>query len=222
MLQQTQVATVIPYYNNWMTKYVRVPLSEHSSSNLALTPFRFPTIKDLAASDIDTVNSLWKGLGYYSRAARLLSGAQKAVKELDGRLPDNAKDMQAKIPGIGRYSAGAICSIAYNQCAPVVSLLIAFRLLSTNSDFDPARWMGTSSDYLHAFWRCTRHRKGSKHKTYCGPARRPLSRVHPVQVTSTKHSSSSGVRCARSEILRAGTALCDPGVVHSKEHSPTL
>ncbi|KAG1740877.1 DNA glycosylase [Suillus paluster] len=100
MLQQTQVATVIPYYNKWMAK--------------------FPTIRDLAASDIETVNSLWKGLGYYSRAARLLSGAQKAVKELHGRLPDNAKDMEAEIPGVGRYSAGAICSIAYNQCVPVL------------------------------------------------------------------------------------------------------
>ncbi|KAF9228370.1 DNA glycosylase [Gyrodon lividus] len=100
MLQQTQVVTVIPYYNKWMSK--------------------FPTIKDLATSDIETVNSLWKGLGYYSRAARLLSGAQKVVKELDGRLPRNAKDMQAKIPGIGRYSAGAVCSIAYNQCVPVL------------------------------------------------------------------------------------------------------
>jgi len=66
---------------------------------------------------------LWKGLGYYSRAARLLSGAQKAVKELHGRLPDNAKDMEAKIPGVGRYSAGAISSIAYNQCVPVVGYL---------------------------------------------------------------------------------------------------
>ncbi|KAG2366735.1 DNA glycosylase [Suillus spraguei] len=100
MLQQTQVATVIPYYNKWIAK--------------------FPTIRDLAASDIETVNSLWKGLGYYSRAARLLSGAQKAVKELHGRLPDNAKDMEAKIPGIGRYSAGAISSIAYNHCVPVL------------------------------------------------------------------------------------------------------
>ncbi|KIJ15472.1 hypothetical protein PAXINDRAFT_133470, partial [Paxillus involutus ATCC 200175] len=99
MLQQTQVVTVIPYYNKWMAK--------------------FPTIKDLAASDIEIVNGLWKGLGYYSRAARLLSGAQKVVKELGGRLPNNAKDMQAEIPGIGRYSAGAICSIAYNQCVPV-------------------------------------------------------------------------------------------------------
>ncbi|KAG6335022.1 hypothetical protein ID866_4067 [Astraeus odoratus] len=80
MLQQTQVATVIPYYNRWMA--------------------RFPSIKDLASSDIETVNSLWKGLGYYSRAARLLTAAQKVVKELGGRLPDNAKDMQAKIPGL--------------------------------------------------------------------------------------------------------------------------
>ncbi|KAG1781887.1 DNA glycosylase [Suillus placidus] len=100
MLQQTQVATVIPYYNKWIAK--------------------FPTIRDLAASDIETVNSLWKGLGYYSRAARLLSAAQKVVKELHGRLPDNAKDMEAKIPGVGRYSAGAISSIAYNHCVPVL------------------------------------------------------------------------------------------------------
>ncbi|CAL1708848.1 unnamed protein product [Somion occarium] len=100
MLQQTQVATVIPYYNAWMTK--------------------FPTIRHLAASDIDTVNGLWKGLGYYSRAARLLSGAKKVVDELGGRLPNNAKDMESKIPGVGRYSAGAICSIAYNECVPVL------------------------------------------------------------------------------------------------------
>lgn len=66
------------------------------------------------------MNALWKGLGYYSRAARLLNGAKKVVDELGGRLPDNAKDMESKIPGVGRYSAGAICSIAYNECVPVV------------------------------------------------------------------------------------------------------
>ncbi|KAI0040452.1 DNA glycosylase [Auriscalpium vulgare] len=100
MLQQTQVATVIPYYNRWMTA--------------------FPTIKHLANSNIDTVNGLWKGLGYYSRAARLLSGAQKVVQDLNGRLPDNAKEMESLIPGIGRYTAGAICSIAYNEQVPVL------------------------------------------------------------------------------------------------------
>ncbi|PPQ68918.1 hypothetical protein CVT24_007662 [Panaeolus cyanescens] len=100
MLQQTQVATVIPYYNRWMEK--------------------FPTIHDLAAASIDEVNALWKGLGYYSRASRLLEGAKKAVKDFNGKLPDNAKDMEAHIPGIGRYSAGAICSIACGEQVPVL------------------------------------------------------------------------------------------------------
>ncbi|EIW80749.1 DNA glycosylase [Coniophora puteana RWD-64-598 SS2] len=100
MLQQTQVATVIPYYNRWMEK--------------------FPTIEHLADADDETVKALWKGLGYYSRATRLHQGAQIAVKDFGGRLPTNAKEMEAKISGIGRYSAGAICSIAYNECAPVL------------------------------------------------------------------------------------------------------
>ena len=80
---------------------------------------RLTTIYQAEAS-IDQVNALWKGLGYYSRASRLLAGAQKAVTEYGGKLPGNAKDMQANIPGIGRYSAGAICSIAYNERVPVV------------------------------------------------------------------------------------------------------
>ena len=67
------------------------------------------------------MNGLWKGLGYYSRAARLLVGAKKVVEELGGRLPDNAKDMEALIPGVGRYTAGAVCSIAFNEQVPVVS-----------------------------------------------------------------------------------------------------
>lgn len=77
---------------------------------------------------------MWKGLGYYSRAARLLEGARKAVHELGGRLPDNAKDMEAQIPGIGRYSAGAISSIAYNQCTPVVSHPRHLAAQPTNDD----------------------------------------------------------------------------------------
>lgn len=70
---------------------------------------------------MDEVNASWKGLGYYTRASRLLAGAQKAVSDYKGRLPNNAKDMEANIPGIGRYSAGAICSIAYGERVPVVS-----------------------------------------------------------------------------------------------------
>ncbi|KAK0199093.1 DNA glycosylase [Armillaria mellea] len=100
MLQQTQVATVIPYYQSWMTK--------------------FPTIHDLAAATIDEVNAMWKGLGYYKRASRLLSGSQIAVAKYKGLLPDNARDLEANIPGVGRYTAGAVCSIAYGERVPVV------------------------------------------------------------------------------------------------------
>lgn len=100
MLQQTQVATVIPYFKSWMSK--------------------FPTIHDLAAATIDDVNAMWKGLGYYKRASRLLSGSQIAVSKYKGLLPDNAHDLEANIPGVGRYTAGAVCSIAYGERVPVV------------------------------------------------------------------------------------------------------
>lgn len=83
MLQQTQVATVIPYYTRWMEK--------------------FPTIQDLAVADIETVNSLWKGLGYYSRAARLLAGAQKVVTKFGGHLPADTRTLEKEVSGIGRY-----------------------------------------------------------------------------------------------------------------------
>ncbi|KAI7899653.1 DNA glycosylase [Cokeromyces recurvatus] len=100
MLQQTQVATVIDYYNRWMTA--------------------FPTIRDLAKADIENVNKLWSGLGYYSRAKRLWEGAQKVVSKFNGLLPDNAKDLQNEIPGVGRYTAGAISSIVFGEPSPVV------------------------------------------------------------------------------------------------------
>ncbi|TDL21545.1 DNA glycosylase [Rickenella mellea] len=102
MLQQTQVATVIPYYNRWMEK--------------------FPTIQALAQSNIETINSLWKGLGYYSRASRLLSSAKLVVSspQYAGRLPDTVDELMKHVPGVGRYSAGAICSIAYGRCEPAL------------------------------------------------------------------------------------------------------
>lgn len=94
------MATVIPFYNKWMEA--------------------FPTIQDLATADIERVNTLWTGLGYYSRARRLWEGAQKVVKELNGLLPDNAKDLQNEIPGVGRYTAGAVASIVFSESTPVV------------------------------------------------------------------------------------------------------
>ncbi|KAF9129543.1 hypothetical protein BGW39_004057 [Mortierella sp. 14UC] len=100
MCQQTQVGTVIPYFNTWMAKW--------------------PTIAALAAADIEEVNKVWTGLGYYSRASRLHSGAQKVVKEFNGVLPSDPVLLEKEVPGVGRYTAGAIVSHAYNVPAELV------------------------------------------------------------------------------------------------------
>ena len=96
MLQQTQVATVIPFYERWMA--------------------RFPSVEDLASADEQEVLSLWQGLGYYRRCRMLQAGAQAVTK---AGLPKSAAEWQ-KVPGVGAYTAGAIASIAFDQPAPLV------------------------------------------------------------------------------------------------------
>ncbi|XP_071420955.1 adenine DNA glycosylase isoform X3 [Pithys albifrons albifrons] len=100
MLQQTQVATVIDYYNRWMQKW--------------------PTLQALAEASLEEVNELWAGLGYYSRGKRLQEAARKVVSELAGHMPRTAEDLQKLLPGVGRYTAGAIASISYGQATGVV------------------------------------------------------------------------------------------------------
>ncbi|XP_055110596.1 adenine DNA glycosylase isoform X3 [Symphalangus syndactylus] len=100
MLQQTQVATVINYYTGWMQKW--------------------PTLQDLASASLEEVNQLWAGLGYYSRGRRLQEGARKVVEELGGHMPRTAETLQQLLPGVGRYTAGAIASIAFGQATGVV------------------------------------------------------------------------------------------------------
>jgi len=97
MLQQTRVATVIPYWERWMT--------------------RFPTVTALASAPLDDALKIWAGLGYYSRARNLWSGAQ-AVRD-KGEMPRTAAELRS-VPGIGPYTAGAIASIAYGERAPLV------------------------------------------------------------------------------------------------------
>jgi A/G-specific adenine glycosylase len=99
MLQQTQVATVLPYYERFLA--------------------RFPVVQALAAAPLDEVLKLWEGLGYYARARRLRAAAQMIVAEHAGRIPD-AMDTLLALPGIGRYTAGAILSIAYGQDVPAL------------------------------------------------------------------------------------------------------
>ena len=96
MLQQTQVATVIPYYERFLE--------------------RFPTLESLAAGPIEDVLARWSGLGYYSRARNLFAGA----KVLTERGFPRDREALLKVPGIGPYTAGAILSIAFDRPEPIV------------------------------------------------------------------------------------------------------
>ncbi len=99
MLQQTQVATVVPYYERWMR--------------------RFPSVSALAQAADDDALRIWQGLGYYSRARGLVRGARAVVDRFGGRLPEDVDTLRS-LPGIGPYTAGAIASIAFERRAAVV------------------------------------------------------------------------------------------------------
>ncbi len=99
MLQQTQVKTVIPYFERFMQQ--------------------FPTIDALAAAPEDQVLHLWAGLGYYSRARNLHRTAKVIIEQLDGIFPDTLKELQ-QLPGIGLSTAGAIISIAHQKRATIL------------------------------------------------------------------------------------------------------
>jgi len=102
MLQQTRVSTVIGYWTNWISKW--------------------PTIEDLAKAEPEEVLSAWRGLGYYSRATRIHTAAKKVVEdgEMKGLLPETADLLQKNVPGVGRYTGGAISSIVFGNAAAMV------------------------------------------------------------------------------------------------------
>jgi A/G-specific adenine glycosylase len=108
MLQQTQVATVLEYYRRWLE--------------------RFPTIGDLAKADEALVLREWQGLGYYQRARNLHLCAKIIVTRLSGRFPSTVQEL-VQLPGVGKYTAGAIVSFAFDRPAPIVDVNIG-RVLS--------------------------------------------------------------------------------------------
>ncbi|MCB9867809.1 MAG: A/G-specific adenine glycosylase [Phycisphaerales bacterium] len=99
MLQQTQVATVIPYFATFLQE--------------------FPEVADLARAERSTVLRLWAGLGYYRRAHQLHAAAQHVVREYGGEFPKTVEGLLT-LPGVGRYTAGAIASIAFDCRAPIL------------------------------------------------------------------------------------------------------
>src|SRR5437868_5099379 len=99
MLQQTRVAAVIEHYHEFLR--------------------RFPTIRKLASARESSVLAAWSGLGYYRRARMLHAAAKRIVKERAGKFPASASELQ-ELPGIGRYTANAIASIAFGEAVAVV------------------------------------------------------------------------------------------------------
>ncbi|BFZ57859.1 hypothetical protein PYCC9005_004914 [Savitreella phatthalungensis] len=136
MLQQTQVATVVAYYNKWLTL--------------------FPTLGSLAGAGSDSVMSAWAGLGYYSRATRL----QKAAAYLDGefvsgrkQLPEDPAFWAKHVPGVGPYTAGAILSIALDIPVPLVDgnvSRVASRILAIHGDVTTPKSPGASAVWAFA------------------------------------------------------------------------
>ncbi len=99
MLQQTGVDTVVPYYQRFLE--------------------RFPTVEKLAAAPLDAVIALWAGLGYYSRARNLHAAARVVAERRGGAFPEDLAGLQS-LPGVGRSTAGAILSIAFNRKGPIL------------------------------------------------------------------------------------------------------
>jgi len=123
MLQQTRVEAVIPYWERFLA--------------------RFPDPGTLASADLDDVLGLWSGLGYYSRARNLKRAAEAVVARFGGRVPEEPDALQT-LPGVGRYTAGAVASIAFDRPAPIVDGNVArvlARLLGIREEIEspPAR-----------------------------------------------------------------------------------
>jgi A/G-specific adenine glycosylase len=121
MLQQTQVETVIPYYHRFLS--------------------RFPTVQSLAAATQDEVLKAWENMGYYGRARHLHAAAGRIVERFGGEVP-HGRDELMSLPGVGRYTAGAILSMAFGMPVPAVDAnvrRVIIRLFAIDEPIDQSR-----------------------------------------------------------------------------------
>src|SRR5262245_11917236 len=162
MLQQTQVETVVPYFQRWMSA--------------------FPNVRALAAAEEQSVLKLWAGLGYYSRARNLMAAAKIVADDHQGALPADYEALRA-LPGIGQYTAGAILSIAFNQPYPVVDgnvRRVLSRLYGWEDDQPKRLWDAAEKLVRHAEPRLINQAIMELGATVCS-FRAPRCLVCPVQ-----------------------------------------
>lgn len=130
MLQQTQADTVAPYYERFMA--------------------RFPNVQTLAEASLEDVLKVWEGLGYYARARNLHAAARKVMAEHNGQLPATFEELLA-LPGVGRYTAGAVASIAFGCDVPAVdgnARRVLARVLAIREPLKPREWERLASSLL--------------------------------------------------------------------------
>ena len=130
MLQQTQVKTVIPYYERFLQN--------------------FPGVEQLGTADLEDVLTVWRGLGYYSRARRMWEGARYLLDQWGGKMPGDYESLLL-VPGIGKYTAGAIASIAFGQRVAAIDgnvLRVVSRLLAWAEPVETARSYRHFDDHL--------------------------------------------------------------------------
>ena len=142
MLQQTQVATVIPYYHEWLR--------------------RFRDIATLAAASESDVLHAWQGLGYYSRARNLRAAARAIVEKHGGRFPTSLESIR-DLPGVGRYTANAVATFAFDRSVPIVEANISrvlARLFNLQTPVDTSA--GREQLWSHAT-RLLPRRNGGEH-----------------------------------------------------------
>jgi A/G-specific adenine glycosylase len=162
MLQQTQVKTVMPFWERWMRE--------------------LPTLGAVAKANPAKIHKLWEGLGYYTRVRNLQKAAQVIVKERGGVFPKKFDDVLA-LPGIGRYTAGAICSIAYNQPTPILDgnvIRVLTRIFGIATD---PREKETNQRLWQIAEELVSHAKNTKKKNTCSHLNQSLMELGALVCT---------------------------------------
>lgn len=173
MLQQTRVAAAIPYYGRFLRA--------------------FPNVRALARAPLSRVLALWSGLGYYGRARNLHRAAREIIGRLGGRFP-KTRDELLSLPGFGRYTAGAVASIAFEEPVPVVDGNVA-RVYS--------RWFGWKGDATSPALR----KRTWERATALVPALRPGDWNQSVMELGALVCVPQGPRCDACPVRRGCRAL---------------
>lgn len=189
MLQQTQVTTVIPYYERFMA--------------------RFETLEALASAPIDDVLSHWSGLGYYARARNLHRCAQIVTSEHRGELPDSVDELQA-LPGIGRSTAAAILSLSRGQVQPILDGNVK-RVLARHQAI--AGWPGQSA-VLKKLWAVSESVTPSER---CGPFNQAMMDLGATVCTRSKPQCSACPVADDCQGLATGNPAQFPGKKPKKD-----